>query len=117
MQSVLDRTASGELIDRIMDIVKHEAFGKIADLMRFKGLVTRSVDKAIGKAVVKLADILGNDSNFAEDNDTLLSIAYNNSPDTEDSVPAIPTTRAFAFGSLLRDFCERISNILKTQRS
>ena len=72
VQSVLKRTESGELIGTIMDIAKKEAFGDLANLTRYKGLITRSVEKALGKAVVQLADTLGKDSNYAADNNTAL---------------------------------------------
>lgn len=90
VQSVLDRTASGELISEILDIVKHEAFGNLADLMRFEGIITKAVERKIGELVLKVADSFGNDKNYTADNNTVIVVANpdaaasDNTPDDVD---------------------------------
>lgn len=95
VQSVLDRTESGELVGQIMDIVKHEAFGKAADLMRFKGIITKAIESKIGELVLQIADSFGNDKNYVDDNNTVIVVenhvvdepdtpAYPDTPDTPD---------------------------------
>lgn len=74
VQSTLDRTDSGELVSEILDIVKHEAFGSVADLMRFECLITKSVEDKIGDLIVDIADSLGNDVNYSEDNNTVITV-------------------------------------------
>lgn len=90
VQNVLDRTESGELVGQIMDIVKHEAFGKAADLMRFKGIITKAIESKIGELVLQIADAFGNDKNYVDDNNTV--IVVENPIVDEPDTPANPDT-------------------------
>lgn len=90
VQSVLDRTASGELISEILDIVKHEAFGNLADLMRFEGIITKAIESKIGELVLQVADSFGNDKNYVDDNNTVIVVdnpeaAAPDEPETPDA--------------------------------
>ena len=72
VQTGLDKIKSGEILDQLLSIVKKYAFGDAASAVKFDNFFTKAVKAKINDYIYKIADSMGNDSNFPSDNDALI---------------------------------------------
>ena len=72
VQTGLDKIKSGEVLDQLLSIVKKYAFGDAASAMKFDNFFTKAIKAKVNDYIYKIADSMGNDSNFPEDNDALI---------------------------------------------
>lgn len=72
VQAGLDKIKNGEILDQLLAIVKKYAFGDAASAMKFDNFFTKAVKAKINDYIYKIADSMGNDSNFPSDNDALI---------------------------------------------
>lgn len=77
VQSGLDKVRDGEILDELLAIVKKHAFGDAASALKFDNFFTRAVKARINDYICKVADSMGNDSNFTSDNDALIVLNGN----------------------------------------
>lgn len=72
VQAGLDKIKSGDILDQLLSIVKKYAFGDAASAVKFDNFFTKAVKAKINDYIYKIADSMGNDSNFPSDNDALI---------------------------------------------
>ena len=72
VQTGLDKVKSGEILDQLLSIVKKYAFGDAASALKFDNFFTKAIKSKINDYIYKIADSMGNDSNFTSDNDALI---------------------------------------------
>lgn len=90
VQTGISRIESGELLDAVLDVVIRDAFGNsIADAAKFNGLFTQIVKKQINDFLLDVVYSFGMDSNYLEDNDTLLVLQGSTS-----AVTTVPVSSA-----------------------
>ena len=75
VQAGLDKIKSGEILDQLLDIVKKHAFGDAASSVKFDNIFTKAVKAGINDYIYKIADSMGNDTNFTDDNDALIVLS------------------------------------------
>lgn len=90
VQTGISRIESGELLDAVLDVVIRDAFGNsIADAAKFNGLFTQIIKKQINDFLLDVVYSFGKDSNYLEDNDTLIVLQGSTS-----AVTAVPVSSA-----------------------
>ena len=72
VQAGLDKIKNGEILDQLLAIVKKHAFGDAASAVKFDNFFTKAVKAKINDYIYKIADSMGNDTNFPSDNDALI---------------------------------------------
>lgn len=73
VQAGVARIKSGELLDEVIHVVVKDAFGdSAANATKFSGLFTSIVKKEINDFLLDVVYSFGTDTNYQEDNDTLL---------------------------------------------
>ena len=72
VQAGLDKIESGEMLDSMLEIVKKHAFGDLASSIKFDNIFTKAVKAKINDFILQVADSMGNDKNFTDDNDALI---------------------------------------------
>lgn len=95
MQAGIARVESGELLDEVIDVVIRDAFGNsIADAAKFNNLFTKIVKKQINDFLLDVINSFGHDSNYWEDNDTLIALRGDAS-----AVTTVPVSSAIGAAS------------------
>ena len=83
VQTGVARIESGELLDEVILVVVRDAFGdSAANATQFNGLFTSIVKKQINDFLLDVVYSFGTDSNYQEDNDTLIVLQGSASPVT-----------------------------------
>ena len=72
VQAGLNKIKSGEILDQLLSIIKKHAFGDAASSVKFDNIFTKAVKAGINDYIYKIADSMGNDTNFTDDNDALI---------------------------------------------
>ncbi len=72
VQTALSKIESGEILDQMLSIVKKHAFGDLASSIKFDSIFTKAVKNRINEFILQVADSMGNDKNFTDDNDALI---------------------------------------------
>ena len=72
VQAGLNKIKSGEILDQLLSIIKKHAFGDAASSVKFDNIFTKAVKAKINDYIYKIADSMGNDTNFTDDNDALI---------------------------------------------
>lgn len=72
VQAGLNKIKSGEILDQLLSIIKKHAFGDAASSIKFDNIFTKAVKAGINDYIYKIADSMGNDTNFTDDNDALI---------------------------------------------
>lgn len=87
VQTGVARIKSGELLDEVIHVVVKDAFGdSIVNATKFSGLFTSIVKKEINDFLLDVVYSFGTDTNYQEDNDTLLVLQGGRAAVTEASV-------------------------------
>ena len=77
VQEGLKKIKSGEILDELLSIIKKYAFGDAASALKFDNFFTKAIKAKINDYIYKIADSMGNDSNFSSDNDALIVLNGN----------------------------------------
>lgn len=72
VQAGLNKIKSGEILDQLLSIIQKHAFGDAASSIKFDNIFTNAVKAKINDYIYKIADSMGNDTNFTDDNDALI---------------------------------------------
>lgn len=75
VQTALSKIESGEILDQMLSIVKKHAFGDLASSIKFDSIFTKAVKNKINDFILQVADSMGNDKNFTDDNDALIVLS------------------------------------------
>ncbi len=75
VQTALSKIESGEILDQMLSIVKKHAFGDLASSIKFDNIFTKAVKNKINGFILQVADSMGNDKNFTDDNDALIVLS------------------------------------------
>lgn len=75
VQTALSKIESGEILDQMLSIVKKHAFGDLASSIKFDSVFTKAVKNKINDFILQVADSMGNDKNFTDDNDALIVLS------------------------------------------
>lgn len=84
VQEALTQVKSGQVLDDILSVIKHHAFGTYADKIRFDSLITRLIKSKINSLILDIADSFGNDTNFTSDIDAKIVIPALSEPEEID---------------------------------
>ncbi len=77
VQEGLKKLKDGEILDELLSIVKKYAFGDAASALKFDNFFTKAIKTKVNDYIYKIADSMGNDSNFSSDNDALIVLNGN----------------------------------------
>ncbi len=77
VQEGMKKLKNGEILDELLAIVKKHAFGDAASALKFDNFFTKALKAKINDYIYKVADSMGNDSNFSSDNDALIVLNGN----------------------------------------
>ena len=72
VQTGLDMVENGQIVDEILSIVKRHAFGSVGDALKFDNIFTQFAKDKLSQFILKVADSMGNDTNYRDDNETVI---------------------------------------------